>query len=233
MRGYGQFCPIAKASEFLGERWTILVLRELAAGSETFNDLRRGLPLISPSLLSTRLKTLEYKGVVKRDEYAGGGTRYQLTGSGQELMPIIWQLGAWGHKWVRSELADGDLDPSMLMWDIHRTMNVDYFDPLERHTVLVELTNYTSSKRLWWFVIYERDVDVCLKDPGYEVQLKISTELRTLTAIWMGDAKMALETKAGRVQITGDSRLKRDISKWLGTNFYADVKPAFRGQLQR
>ena len=100
MRGYGQFCPIAKASEILGERWTHLVVRELGAGGETFNDLRRGLPLISPSLLSTRLKSLEAAGVVARTE-TEGGIRYTLTEAGQELKPIILQMGIWGQRWAR------------------------------------------------------------------------------------------------------------------------------------
>ena len=104
MKGYGQFCPIAKASEVLGERWTHLVIRELGAGSESFNDLRRGLPLISPSLLSARLKSLVRGQIVERTE-KNGHVRYRLTKSGKELTPIILQLGIWGHRWVRSDLS--------------------------------------------------------------------------------------------------------------------------------
>ena len=103
MRGYGQFCPIAKAAEVLGERWTHLVIREIGVGNETFNGLRKGVPLMSPSLLSTRLKSLESSGVITRDEKKGN-VRYRLSKAGEELMPIILQLGTWGHRWVRSDL---------------------------------------------------------------------------------------------------------------------------------
>ena len=126
MSGYGQFCPIAKASEILGERWTHLIIRELGAGSETFNDLRKGLPLISPSLLSSRLKSLEAAGVVARTE-TDNGIRYTLSEAGRELKPIILQVGIWGHRWARSKLTPEELDPSLLMWDIHRTINTEYF----------------------------------------------------------------------------------------------------------
>ena len=225
MRGYGQFCPVAKATEVIGERWTNLVVRELAAGSDSFNDLRKGLPLMSPSLLSARLKTLEGAGVVERETLDKGATRYQLTEAGKELASIIWQLGTWGHRWVRSELSEDDLDPGMLMWDIHRTMNAEYFDPAERVVVLVEFTNYTSRQRFWWLVIKDGEVDVCLKDPGYEVTFRMVTDLRTLTGMWMGYEKLSTILREGNMELIGPSRMKKDIGKWLGTNFYADVKP--------
>ncbi|MHC4960989.1 MAG: winged helix-turn-helix transcriptional regulator [Planctomycetota bacterium] len=226
MKGYGQFCPVAKASEVLGERWTNLVVRELAAGSDSFNDLRRGLPRMSPTLLSQRLRSLESAGVVERRSESQAGSRYLLTEAGKELAPIIWQLGAWGHKWVRSRLEEDDLDPSMLMWDIRRTVNTDYFDPEGRVVVRVELSDYTSYMRFWWLVIVRGDVDLCLKDPGHEVDLYIRSDLKTLTAVWMGDSSMSREVKSGAVQLLGSWKLRRDIMKWLGSNYYAKIKPA-------
>ena len=228
MRGYGQFCPIAKASEVLGERWTNLVIREIAAGSESFNDLRKGLPLMSPTLLSQRLKSLEHAGVIERQDLGRNASRYALTEAGEELAPIIWQLGAWGAKWVRSDLNEDDLDPSMLMWDIHRTIKADYFDGMDRVVVRVELTDYTSRMRFWWLVINRGEVDLCLRDPAYEVDLFISTDLRTLTAVWMGDSTWHGEIRRGGMRLAGASQLRRDILKWFGTNFYANVKPARR-----
>jgi DNA-binding HxlR family transcriptional regulator len=228
MRGYGQFCPIAKASEVLGERWTNLVVRELAAGSDSFNDLRKGLPQMSPTLLSSRLKTLEHAGVIERQTLGRGATRYVLSEAGEELAPIIWQLGTWGAKWVRSDLSEDDLDPSMLMWDIHRTIKADYFNGMDRVVVRVELTDYTAQMRFWWLVINRGEVDLCLKDPGYEVDFFMSTDLRTLTAVWMGDSKMSRELKSGGIRLSGSSQLRRDIMQWLGTNFYADIKPVRR-----
>ena len=224
MRGYGQFCPIAKASEVLGERWTHLVVRELGAGSESFNDLRRGLPLMSPSLLSARLKSLEAAGVVMRNESAGN-VRYALTEAGLELKPILLQVGIWGQRWVRSRLTKDDLDPSMLMWDIHRSMNADYFGG-QRTVLLFEFRDYGAKFRRWWLVINSGEVDVCMKDPGHEIDLEISTDLRTLTAIWMGDLGLGRALRDGQLVVTGSSRLKQDMANWLGTNYFAGIAAA-------
>jgi len=224
MKGYGQYCPIAKATEVVGERWTNLVIRELAAGSHTFNDLRRGLPLMSPSLLSSRLKTLEEAGVVERIA-AEGHVDYTLTDSGEELAKIIWQLGTWGHRWVRSELTAEDLDPSLLVWDIHRTIDPGFFKA-PRTVIRIEFTDYTSKFRFWWLVITRDNVDVCYQDPGHEVDLGISTDLRTLTAAWMGDTSIMKEIREKQIVLSGSPYLKKNIAVWLGTNYYADVKRA-------
>ena len=224
MSTYGQFCPIAKACEVLSERWTILILRELGAGSESFNDLRRGLPLISPSLLSSRLKSLEHAGIIARTS-TDQGVRYTLSESGRELKPIILQMGVWGHRWARSKLTPDDLDASMLMWDIHRTMNSAYFD--EGRTVIhVEFSDFDAKHRRWWLIGEACDVDVCMKDPGHEVNLTIQTDLRTLTGVWMGDIQLGEALRDSRIRMAGDNQLKRDISTWLGSNYFADVPPA-------
>lgn len=228
MKGYGQFCPIAKASEVLGERWTNLIIRELGSGSESFNALRKGLPLISPSLLSTRLKSLERAGVVQRDE-TDQGVNYQLTRSGKELFPIILELGAWGHRWVRSNMSREDLDPSLLMWDIHRNVDVDYFKRIsnkDRSVLLFEFTDYQTRYHRWWLVIQDDDVDVCLKDPGFEVDLHIITDTRTLTHYWMGDISMAKAKQEKHITIDGDTTLKKDITTWLGRNYFATIESA-------
>ena len=224
MTGYGQFCPIAKTSEILGERWTNLVIRELGAGSESFNDLRRGLPQISPSLLSTRLKSLEAAGVVRRVQ-SGKGVRYELTEAGRELKPILVQMGVWGQRWARSKLESGDLDPSMLMWDIHRSMDAGYFGA-GRTVLLFEFNDYTSQFRRWWLVVDDGEVDVCMKDPGHEVDLQLLTDVATLTGVWMGDIDLKTALRDRRIRMTGPARLKRDIPTWLGRNYFADVDPA-------
>ena len=224
MSSYGQFCPIAKASEILGERWTHLIIRELGAGSESFNDLRKGLPLISPSLLSSRLKSLEAADVVARTE-TESGIRYTLSEAGRELKPIIIQIGIWGHRWARSKLTPEDLDPSLLMWDIHRTMNADYFEP-ERNVLYFEFSDYTAKSRRWWLVVSDGDVDVCMKDPGYDIDLEIVTDVRTLTGVWMGEFSLGQALRDHRIRLTGQAKLKRDISTWLGRNYFADIKAA-------
>ncbi len=226
MRGYGQFCPIAKASEVLGERWTHLIIRELIAGGESFGELRKGLPLISPSLLSARLKTLESAGVVERAT-TDSAVRYKLTQAGEELKPIIMQLGVWGHRWVRSDLSKEDLDPSLLMWDIHRNLDAAFFGA-EQTVLLFEFSDYTSKLRRWWLVIRNGDVDVCLKDPGHDVDLHLFTDVKTLTAVWMGDSSLGQALRSERLSVTGATHLKRGLSSWLGTNYFADIKPARR-----
>lgn len=224
MRGYGQFCPLAKASEVLGERWTLLIIRELAVGSESFNDVRKGVPLMSPSLLSHRLKSLEDAGIIQR-RTQNGNIRYHLTKAGEELMPILIQLGIWGHRWVRSDLSPNDLDPSLLIWDMHRNMNTDFFT--DARTVLkVEFTDIVSSKRYWWLVIRDGEVDVCLKDPGYDVDLTIASDVQTLTAVWMGDTTILKALRANLVAVNGASYLRKNIAIWLGASRFAEVKAA-------
>jgi DNA-binding HxlR family transcriptional regulator len=224
MKGYGQFCPIAKASEVLGERWTHLVIRELGAGSEAFNDLRRGLPQMSPTLLSARLKSLEAAGVVRRRK-SGKNVRYTLTEAGRELKPILLAMGTWGRRWVRNNPDNEVLDPGLLMWDIHRTMNVEYFGA-DCKVLLFEFGDYTSKFRRWWLVVKNGEVDVCMKDPGYEVDLQVLTDVKTLTGIWMGDISLNQAIRKRLLRLTGPTILKRDISKWLGANYFAQIKPA-------
>lgn len=224
MKGYGQFCPIAKASEVLGERWTNLVIRELGAGSDNFNDLRKGLPLMSPSLLSTRLKSLERSGIIER-KVRNGHVRYTLSKAGHELTQIIWQLGTWGHRWVRSDLSRDDLDPSVLIWDIHRTIDTEFFKN-DRAVIKFEFTDYTSRYRFWWLVVNQGDTDVCMKDPGHDVDLTITSDLKTLTAVWIGDTTIMKTMREKTVAVTGVSHLKKNIAVWLGTNYFADIKPA-------
>lgn len=224
MKSYGQFCPIAKAAEVVSERWTMLVIRELGAGSETFNDLRKGLPLMSPSLLSTRLKSLEAAGVVERNA-SDDGVRYTLTDAGRELKPIVLAMGTWGHRWARSKLDRGDLDPSLLMWDIHRTMNGEYFGS-GRAVVHVRFRDFGARYGNWWLVIEEGDVDVCMKDPGHEVDMQVTTDVRTLTGIWMGDIRLKDAQRTKKLLVAGPAKLCRDMPKWLGSNYFAGVAPA-------
>jgi len=146
-----------------------------------------------------------------------------LTEAGEELAHIIWQLGTWGHRWVRSELAAEDLDPSLLVWDIHRTIDPGFFKA-PRTVIRIEFTDYTSKLRFWWLVITRDNVDVCYQDPGYDLDLEISTDLQTMTAAWMGDTTIMKAIREKSVVLSGSAHLKKSIAVWLGTNYYADVK---------
>lgn len=224
MKGYGQFCPVAKATEVLGEKWTPLIIRELLSDDQSFNNLRKGVPLMSPSLLSSRLKSLEVAGIIDRQK-TDRGVMYSLTPAGEELRPIVEQLGVWGQRWVRSDMSKKDLDPSLLMWDMHRRIDTSYFTN-DRTVLRFEYVDYPSKMRLWWLVIDDDGVDICLKDPGYEVDLFVQTRLQTMTQIWMGDISLSKARREKRLKLSGNTRLKDSMPQWIGRSLLAGVAPA-------
>lgn len=224
MSSYGQFCPIAKAMELLDERWTLLVVSELLRGSVHFNDLRRGLPKMSPALLSKRLKSLTRAGVVDRID-ADGRTSYVLTPCGQELAGVVGALGAWGIRWI-GELGDADLDPHLLMWDIRRTISVDAW-PRARTVLEFNLFGVDGKSAHWWLVVSEGEPDICDFDPGYEVAATVETSLLTLTQIWRGDESWSGAIRDGSVTIHGTAETRRAVPEWLGQSLAAAVpRPA-------
>lgn len=224
MKGYGQFCPVAKATELLGERWTPLIIRELLCDPQSFNTLRKGVPLMSPSLLSSRLKMLEAAGVILREK-TDHGIKYSLTGAGTELRPIIEQLGVWGQRWARSDMSKEDLDPSLLMWDMHRNVDTSYFG-VGRKVLRFEYVDYPTKMRLWWLVITGDNVDICLKDPGYDVDLFVQCTLKTMTQIWMGDHTVNGAKREKLIKVTGNGELNKTMHKWIGCGRFAGVKAA-------
>ncbi|WP_123024001.1 winged helix-turn-helix transcriptional regulator [Mycolicibacterium stellerae] len=224
MPGYGQFCPVAKAMELLDERWTVLVVRELLSGSTHFNDLRRGVPKMSPALLSKRLQTLTRAGVVNRSE-TDGRTSYTLTPCGKELVEVVEALGAWSVRWI-GELGDGDLDPHLLMWDIRRTIAIEAW-PRSRTTLAFHLDGVAPKASRWWLVVSEGQADVCDFDPGFEVAGSIQTSLRILTRIWRGDLSWQRALVDEAVTVSGPSEVRRRIPTWLGQSTLATVpRPA-------
>ena len=224
MTSYGQFCPIAKAAEIVAERWTPLVLRELICGSTRFNDLRRGVPLMSSSLLSQRLKFLEQEGVVERRPGAfGRGFEYHLTDAGRELEPLIMGMGEWGARWVRSRLDPDDLDVTLLMWDMHRRVRPAHF-PARRVVVAFEFTDVPQSKRRWWLVSEGDEADLCVTDPGHEVDLFVIVDLRTMTAIWTGDLALESAMASGALEAHGPAHLRRRLNAWLGLSAFAPIE---------
>lgn len=222
-KGYGQFCPLAKGAEIFAERWTPLVLRELLCGSRRFNELRKGLPRMSPSLLSRRLKELERAGVVLRREGEDGGTEYRLTEAGEELRGVVEQLGTWGKRWTRSELEREELDPGLLLWDMHRRVLRDAL-PDRRVTVRFDFTDVEGKMRRWWLVLDRPEVDLCLKDPGHEVDLTVTTDLATLTAVWLGDLELPAAISSRAVLLDGPTDLRRQLPGWFGLSLFAGVE---------
>ena len=226
MSGYGQFCPVAKAAEVFAERWTPLVLRELLGGSTHFNDLHRGVPLMSRSLLVQRLRRLEEIGAVVRRE-GPGGSQYNLTTAGREFAPIVELLGKWGQRWYRSKFDRDDLDVGLLMWDMQKGVRADVFRT-GCTVVQFEFSDQPASKRSWWLVCDDREIDICPTDPGFEVDLYVSTDLRTMTRVWMGDLAVPVAVRSGAISLSGQRDLRRGFEQWLGLSHFAGIQDARR-----
>lgn len=223
---YKQFCPVAMAAEVLCTRWTIVLLREILAGSTRFNDFRRGVPRMSPALLSQRLKELEQAGVIarvaSRDE--PGVFEYHLTRSGRELQPIVEAFGVWGQRWVRSDLSLEHLDVQLLMWDMRRNLDPEPL-PARRVTIQFKYPDAPANQRAWWLIVTPREgTDLCSVDPGFDVDLYVVSDLRSMTAIWMGLDNVRAAVRDERVKLTGDRKLASDMQTWLGCSPFAREK---------
>ena len=219
---YKQFCPVAMAAEVLCSRWTIVLLRELLAGSTRFNELRRGVPRMSPALLSRRLKELEAAGIVEQIiQDTDGKSAYRLTEPGRDLRPVVESMGIWGQRWVDADLSLDNLDPSLLMWDMRRNLDTSPL-PDERSVIQFIYSDLPAPQKNWWLIV-EPDgvVDLCSVDPGFEVDLYVSTRLRPMTAIWMGLSTVKAEQSIGSLDLGGDTNLSRQMQTWLGLSPFA------------
>ncbi|ESX09365.1 MULTISPECIES: helix-turn-helix domain-containing protein [unclassified Mesorhizobium] len=219
--GYKQFCPLSMAAELLCTRWTMVLLRELVAGSTRFNDLRRGVPKMSPTLLSQRLRDLEAGGIVERTEIATekGVFEYRLTEAGRDLRPVVEAMGFWGQKWVEARLSLKNLDPSLLMWDMRRNLNPS---PLPDGRTVIQFLYHDlpASKRSWWLIVEKQgEVDLCWYDPGFDVDLYVSTDLCTMTSIWMG--LTTVHKERDKISLTGDLDVAGKMQIWLGLSPFA------------
>jgi len=219
---YKQFCPVAMAAEILCTRWTVVLLRELVAGSTRFNELRRGVPRMSPALLSQRLKELEAAGILIRESGPEHGVfEYQLTAAGRELGPIVEAFGVWGQRRIESELSLQHLDVQLLMWDMRRNLNITPM-PKKRSVVQFSYPELTAAQRSWWLIVDPEDsVDLCSIDPGFDVDLYVSVDLRTMTAIWMGLDTVRAAVASRRMMLTGDRQLATAMQSWLGLSPFA------------
>jgi len=224
MKGYGQFCPVAKAAELFCERWTALVLRDLAAGSTRFSELHRGVPLMSPTLLSRRLKQLEAEGVIerRRSREAGGHT-YHLTEAGRDFVPVVEALGIWGQRWSRRELADDEVDLGLLVWSLERSVKADAFGS-GRSVVRLQLVDLPPGQSLWWFVNQDRSCELCLQDPGFDVDLYLACTLRDMIYIVRGDLSLARAIAADRLEVIGAAEMRRKLAAWLNLGPLSRIK---------
>ena len=220
---YQQFCPVAMAAEILCTRWTIVLMRELIAGSTRFNDLRRGVPRMSPALLSQRLKDLEAADIIQRtpSTVEPGVFEYHLTAAGRELRPLVEAFGFWGQRWVEAEPSLKNLDASLLMWDMRRCLDPTPM-PRSRCVIQFQYPELPPKQRFWWLLAGpNKDIDLCSIDPGFDVDLYVTTDLRTMTAIWMGLDNVRNAVNAERVTLTGDRQLAANMQTWLGLSPFA------------
>lgn len=218
---YGQFCPVAMAAEMLCTRWTMVLVREMVAGSTRFGDLRRGVPRMSPTLMSQRLKELEAAGVITRTPSALDPNvhEYRLTEAGRDLKSVVEAFGLWGQKWIETQATLKNLDPSLLMWDMRRNLDPT---PLPKARTVVQFTypELSAPRRNWWLVVDPTaEVDLCSADPGYDVDLWVTTDLRTMTAVWMGLAEV--KDVRDKIQLDGSPAIARTMQTWLGLSPFA------------
>ncbi|HEX3423766.1 MAG TPA: helix-turn-helix domain-containing protein [Sphingomicrobium sp.] len=216
---YAQFCPVAMASEILASRWTLLLLAEMQSGSTRFNEIRRGVPRMSPALLSKRLRELEAAGVVSR--MTGAVATYRLTDAGEELRPIIASLGHWAMRWVDQDCTLANLDAQLLMWNMRRKIDPQ---PLPTRRVVVQFIypELPPKERHYWLIVSpSMGTDLCSLDPGFDVDLYVTADLKAMTSAWMGMSKMSDEIEGGRIALTGDPDLIRTLSKWMKRSSFA------------
>jgi DNA-binding HxlR family transcriptional regulator len=222
---YGQFCPVAKASEIIGEKWTLLIIRELLMGGSRFSELQRGLSLISPTVLTKRLGMLEERGLVIKKKVPGlRGHEYFPTESCKELLPIIEAIGHWGMRWARKNLTASDYDVELLMTYLKRSVVPEKL-PGKQTVIRFKFTDIVGMSK-WWLMVDEDDVDICVTDPGRDVDLYFTTTVKLMADIWMGDTTYRKAVASGDFRATGLTALLGDISAWMPVSIFADLPSA-------
>ena len=222
MFSYGQYCPIAKSAEILGDRWTLLIARELAFGVHRFNQLHRGLPGISRSVLTERLRRLEELDVVERrmDEH-GKNPEYFLTEAGEDLRHIIHVMGDWAARWVLSDPTPEESDPDLMLLAISRHVHLDALP--ERRTVVEFEIRSVRRKRRYWLVLDSGDASLCFKPPGFDTDLVVRAEVSSLYRVYMGRLDYAKAVRSGQIELDGPSTLVKAFPKWMEWSHFADT----------
>lgn len=214
--GYGQFCPVARASEIFAERWTPLILREINAGQHHFGEILKGLHRASPSVLGQRLRRLESVGVIEaRPNPIGRGSTYHLTEAGRELAQLIPGLGAWGQRWL--DIGPEHLDPDVLMWKVFKHLDPARL-PTRRRVVRFELQGV---RRRYWLVLQRGDPDLCYSDPGFGDDLVVRASVEALIRVYLGQWSFAAAVRSGQVGTEGSRELARSMVGWFPQSGFA------------
>ncbi|SPF75999.1 putative HTH-type transcriptional regulator [Aliiroseovarius pelagivivens] len=217
---YGQFCPIAKASEIIGEKWTLLIIRELLMGSRRFSELQRGLGAISPTLLTRRLVHLEDRGMIMKRRISGQkGFEYLPTESCRLLLPILLSLGDWGMQWARSNLTSKDYDVGLLITNLQRSIQPDKLPSGEVviHFKFIDVQEGST----WWLVVQSGEIDICDKDPGKDVDVYFTTTVKVMVDAWMGDTTYRKAIADGDMTIIGPRLLTDNVSGWMKPSVFS------------
>ncbi len=223
MPSLGQFCSIARTLDLLGERWSLLVIREVLCGSRRFGDIQRGIPRISRTMLSARLRELVDAGALARTVGPSGPT-YDLTEAGRELEPVVRALGVWGQRWLPRSLPREELDADALLWDVRRRIRTDAL-PASPLVVRIELSDVRGRDGVRFLLLRRTEVSLCGENPGFPDELRVRGSLRTLTAWWRGDLSLADARSAG-MTVEGRREWVRAFPEWFLRYAFADVAPA-------
>jgi len=216
-KGYGQYCPVTRAVEVLGERWSLLILRDMIVGATRFNDLARGNPGLSRTLLSKRLRQFERAGIIEHVD-----DQYLLTPAGRDLEALVMGLGAWGAKWQFEDPRDEELDPELLMWWVHDRLDLT---GLPDRRFVIEF-DFTDQRRRFWIVNDANGPSVCNRDPGFEVDVRVVSDLPTMYKVWLGQVELKTAVRDGRVDLHGPAPLVRRMSAVLQLSPVAGIVAA-------
>lgn len=232
--GFGQFCPLAMACEVFAARWTPIILRELINGSHRFNEIHRCIPLISRPLLARRLRDLEAAGVLRSTAPQKGKSReYHLTDSGREFRAAIEALGTWGQRWTVRVQPD-NLDSGLLMWNIRRRVALERL-PERRVVVQFQFQGVPAGRSMLkkcWLILERSGCDVCLSDPGHEVDVWVDADLASMTKVWLGDRSFAEVVREKKIRLAGTPALVREFPAWLLLSHFSAVpRPPQKGEL--
>jgi DNA-binding HxlR family transcriptional regulator len=227
MRSYAQYCPVAKATEILGDRWTLLIVREMLGGASGFNELQRGLPGISRSVLTDRMRALERAEVIERRTGPKGRTlEYRLTPGGRDLEPVVQAIGEWGATWSFTEPRAEELDPSLLIVWMARHVDRQRLPP---NRTVVQF-DFRGPKRRFWMVLEPSEVSVCLQHPGFDVDLDVSVDTSTLYRVYLGRADLGGAMRAGQLTMSGPRTLQRGFGHWFTWSAFAPASRSAQGR---
>ena len=214
---YNQFCPISKACEIIEPRWTLLILCEMWSGSTRFNEIRRGVPGISPTLMSKRLRELELRGlVIRAGDSATGEINYTTTAMANELQPIIFALGKWAHNNIDADVTLENLDARLLMWNMRRKINPAALPKAKRTVIQFTYPELSHDEQCYWLIVKPgAPVDLCTSDPGHDVDLFIRADLKAMTSAWMGHSSLRSQIACEKIVLAGDRALAASIESWM------------------